>query len=447
MCRGRCRAHSHDVSGTQRQQTHPLAGAEDTLKDFWTSRPRRPRRGRKIAGVAAAIANRYAIDPVLVRVVLVVAAFFGGAGLVIYLLGWLFFPEEHDEEAPLPAMIGRGRSRTGWFFTLLLCGTLFGVSVWTFNGDGAGLLGVAMLAAALFLLHRSRSALGSETPTMAQPTMPISPVTMPSATMPLLSPGVHQADAPVTETAASADTEQRTSPPAWDPLGAAPFAWDLPEPTPTPQPEPPVVRRHRSRVGGITFGAALAIGGALTLFSPNVPWLTPGHIVGIVLAVIGLGMVGGSLVRGGRGLIGLAVPLALAGFVFTNASTGPYPGGGPDWGSTTAAPATIDEVQPVYSVGGGTVELDLTQLPDAGEVITRVDVGLGTISVLVPPNADVQVNCEAGLGSVDCLGQQQNATDAVVSTVDHGSDGPGGLKINLDARVNSGNVEVTRSVN
>ncbi|MET0236857.1 MAG: PspC domain-containing protein [Kibdelosporangium sp.] len=427
------------MSGTQRQQNHPLAGAEDTLKDFWNSRPRRPRRGRKLAGVAASIANRYSIDPVLVRVVLVVAAFFGGAGLVIYLFGWLFFPEERDEEAPFPAMIGRGRSSTSWFFTLLLCGALFGVSLWTFNGDGGeGLLGIALLAAALYLLHRSRASLGQEPtpPPIAQPTMPLSSVGVEMNTPAYPQPPV--------------EPEARTSPPAWDPLGAAPFAWDLPDPAPAKkEPEPPAPRRQRSRVGGITFGAALAVGGALALVAPQVSWLTPGHIVGVVLAIIGLGMIGGSFVRGGRGLIALAVPLAMAGFVFTNTSAAPYGvAGRPDWGSTTARPTTLDEVQPVYSVGGGTVELDLSALPATGTVNTAVSVGLGNIVVTVPATADVEVTCEASLGSVECLGQEQNATDARVSTVDNGTDGAGsGLKIYLDARVNSGNVEVIRSVN
>ena len=49
-----------NVSGTQ--QTSGMAGVEDTVKDFWATRPRRPRRGRKVAGVAAGIANRYRID-------------------------------------------------------------------------------------------------------------------------------------------------------------------------------------------------------------------------------------------------------------------------------------------------------------------------------------------------------------------------------------------------
>ncbi|MET1075384.1 MAG: PspC domain-containing protein, partial [Umezawaea sp.] len=55
-----------DVSGNV-----TAANVEETLKDFWASRPRRPHRGRKIAGVAEGIAERYRIDPVIVRVAFV----------------------------------------------------------------------------------------------------------------------------------------------------------------------------------------------------------------------------------------------------------------------------------------------------------------------------------------------------------------------------------------
>ncbi|CAM3984945.1 PspC domain-containing protein [Kibdelosporangium persicum] len=410
-----------------------MAGAEDTLKDFWVTRPRRPRRGRKIAGVAAGIANRYQIDPILVRVLLVVSAIVGGAGLMVYVAGWLFFPEENDEEAPLPALIGRGRSSTGWFITLVLCAVLFGVSLWTFNGNGGeGIVGLALLLGAMFLLHRSRASLAPSTP----------PPAAPQPTMPL---GMDM-NAPTTEQPVPPQPEQRTSPPAWDPLGAAPFAWDLPDPAPAKvEPEPPAPRRRRSAIGGITLGAALAVGGACALAAPYAAWLTPGHIIGIVLAIVGLGMVGGSLMGGGRGLIGLAVPLALAGFVFTTTvrSDG-WVDQRQEWGSVAFRPTSVAAVQPGYSVGGGTVDLDLTALPNTGTVHTSVHVGLGTVSVLVPENADVEVTCEASLGSVDCLGYEQNATDAHVSTVDNGTDGAGGLKIYLDARVNSGDVEVRR---
>jgi hypothetical protein len=241
-----------------------------------------------------------------------------------------------------------------------------------------------------------------------------------------------------------AEPETRTQPPAWDPLGAAPFAWDLPEPAPaTPEPEPPAPRR-RAKVGGITLGAALAVGGALWLAAPYAAWLSAPHIVGIVLAVIGIGMVGSSLVGGGRGLIGLAVPLALAGFVLTN-TTGPDGRNVLDerWGNISMQPATDKEVLPSYNVGGGSIELDLRKVT-SGDVTTEANAGLGNVVVIVPQTADVELTCSSSLGSVECLGQEQNGTDAMVHTTDYGTDGAGGVKINLSARANSGTVEVRR---
>src|SRR5436190_23352233 len=96
------------------------ASVEDTLKDFWATRPRRPRRGRKLAGVASGIGLRYGIDPIVIRVAFVVATFYGGAGILVYLLGWLLLPEQDDEAAPFESMLNHRRSSTSSAFTVLL---------------------------------------------------------------------------------------------------------------------------------------------------------------------------------------------------------------------------------------------------------------------------------------------------------------------------------------
>ena len=53
----------------------------------------RPRRGKVIAGVCAAIADRFGISRLLVRLAFVV---FGlvGAGEIAYIAGWLLIPKE-----------------------------------------------------------------------------------------------------------------------------------------------------------------------------------------------------------------------------------------------------------------------------------------------------------------------------------------------------------------
>jgi phage shock protein PspC (stress-responsive transcriptional regulator) len=52
----------------------------------------RPDQGRWFAGVATGIAHRYHVDPLPVRIGFAVLTLFGGLGVVLYGLGWLFLP-------------------------------------------------------------------------------------------------------------------------------------------------------------------------------------------------------------------------------------------------------------------------------------------------------------------------------------------------------------------
>jgi phage shock protein PspC (stress-responsive transcriptional regulator) len=58
---------------------------------------RRPIDDRMLAGVAAGIARFVGIDVSIVRIVFAVLVVVGGAGLPIYLAGWLLIPEEGSE--------------------------------------------------------------------------------------------------------------------------------------------------------------------------------------------------------------------------------------------------------------------------------------------------------------------------------------------------------------
>ncbi len=61
---------------------------------FGSRELRRPIHDRMLAGVAAGIADYLGIDATIVRIVLAVLVFAGGAGVPIYLAGWLLIPEE-----------------------------------------------------------------------------------------------------------------------------------------------------------------------------------------------------------------------------------------------------------------------------------------------------------------------------------------------------------------
>ena len=59
-----------------------------------TGRLVRPRKGRVIAGVCAAIADRFGLSRTLVRVAFVVSVVLPGPQVVVYLLLWILIPSE-----------------------------------------------------------------------------------------------------------------------------------------------------------------------------------------------------------------------------------------------------------------------------------------------------------------------------------------------------------------
>ncbi|GAB2853223.1 PspC domain-containing protein [Lentzea nigeriaca] len=381
-----------------------MQGVADTLREFWAHRPVRPRAGRKLGGVATGIALRYQIDPVIVRIAFVALALSGGVGLPMYLAGWLLLPEEGDEVAPLEALVNKGHSSMSQAQTVGLGILMFPALAFTFGSGGFQVfVTLAASVACIYLLQKNRGHLAPAT--LAEPPA-VPPV-----------PGA----------------------PAWDPLGAAPFAWDLPEPAPAPQ--PPAPRPRKPRVGLATLGVAtLVIAGSAIAWS-FAPWFTVPHVIGLLIAVVAAGLVIGSFVDAGRGLIWLLIPLSVAGFGMTAVGfDGPT-----NLGNIEPTPKTVAEVQDRYEIGVGSVNLDLRQLPDSGSVKTAVDADLGELTVHVPKNADVTFRCEASsIGELNCLGKKAEGGSVQVEGTDLGDNGEGGLKIDLDVLTNVGEVKVLR---
>jgi phage shock protein C len=54
----------------------------------------RSRTDRKIAGVCAGFAEYFDLDVTVVRVVWLIVAFFGGGGVLAYVIAWIVVPEE-----------------------------------------------------------------------------------------------------------------------------------------------------------------------------------------------------------------------------------------------------------------------------------------------------------------------------------------------------------------
>ncbi|KJK52572.1 hypothetical protein UK23_03555 [Lentzea aerocolonigenes] len=382
-----------------------MQGVADTLREFWAHRPVRPRAGRKLGGVATGIAMRYQIDPVIVRIAFVALALSGGVGVPMYLAGWLLLPEEGDQVSPLEALLNKGHSSMSQARTVLLGLLMFPAVAFPFNDGGFQVFAtLAASIACIYLLQKNRGHLQPAT-TLADPP-PVAPV-----------PGA----------------------PAWDPLGAAPFAWDLPEPAPRPQ--PPAPRPRKPRVAATTLGVATMVLAGSVIAGIWAPWFTAPHIIGLLVAVLAAGLLAGSFVDAGRGLIWLLVPLSVVGFGLTTVGfDGPN-----DFGDLKSTPKTVAEVKDRYEISVGSVMLDLRELPDSGSVKTALEADLGELVVHVPKNADVTFNCEASsIGELNCLGKQADGSTVQVGGTDLGENGEGGLKIDLDVLTNVGEVKVLR---
>lgn len=354
--------------------------------DFWTRRPARPQQGGKIAGVAAGVAQRYEVDPVLVRVVLVVLAFYGGSGIALYLLGWLLFPKEGDP--------GSEPSRSPSAVVLVLVGLLMiPVLLWTLRFPG--IFGVVVGVGALYLLHRHRG--GPPAP-------------------------------PAPDESSAAESSPHGAPSA-DPSTVVDDG--------TAEDEPP----GRRWITLATLAAAAAAALVAGLAGAPVPMA-----VAVALAVLGAGLVLGSFLRGGRPLLLFAVPVGLVALLLGAPGTW-FPGAHDDGAGISEHPTTTAELRPDYRTSSGGARLDLSDLNGAAPARTHVDTSTGQVRVLVPRNADVLANCSSASGDVDCLGDnggREDSPDRSEQVNDPGPDGPGGGSIQLDVRSQTGDVEVTR---
>jgi len=146
---------------------HPEdAGMETTQAIAHPRTIHRALHGRMLAGVAAGVADYFAIDPVIVRTIFVALTFAGGSGLALYIAGWLLIPEEGHTRPLLQtgfATPGGKATRIGIVLTLGLVALAIGVagaaSFWPgwSGGIGSTVTALAILSLVFVVLAvRSR---------------------------------------------------------------------------------------------------------------------------------------------------------------------------------------------------------------------------------------------------------------------------------------------------
>lgn len=370
-------------------------GIEDDIRDFWRTRPHRRSDQRKIAGVASAIALRYDLDPVLVRVAFIVLTVLGGIGAQLYLLGWLLLPSDEGETSGGEALLGRGRSSMSAAMTVVVAILLLVVGLIGFDNRSFWLFGAVLSAAALWLLHHYRA----------------------------------DAGVPAGTTVEAAVPAMAGPPPPWSQGGGL---GEPAEPPPAPR-KPPVT--------AVTLGLALIAVGLCVALSEH---LDAAAGLGIVLAVVCAGLIVGAFLRTGRGLIAVAVPL---GFATLLGQVAPVDDADQFLGEARWSADSPAELDRDYTLVIGSLHLDLRdlQVPAGTTARTKVASDVGEITIFLPRNLDVELSCRVQVGEAKCLDRRGSGIPGQVDAVqDDGPDGPGGGRLVLDVEGGIGSVEVTR---
>jgi phage shock protein PspC (stress-responsive transcriptional regulator) len=437
--------------------------------------------------VSGALGRATNTDPVMWRVLLAVLGFFGGVGVLVYLIGWLAIPSEGETASPIESLFGRGRSGMNRVSVV----ALGAAAVLTFafivnDGFRATLLAVAVIVGAALLLRRngwaglntrsSASGPAAGPPPPWAPGGPERPTAGFGATGPAAAAGTTTATAPTEEPptaplpptsagyqAPRPPTSAGNEPPAYRPAGyppptyapptsgyRPPFAphgpWAGtnqppygagPPPTATKPPKPP---RERSKLGRITFFAVLFVVGMLALIDVAGVTVTASAYFAAVLTTIALGLIIGAWFGRARGLIFLAI-LATVGLL---ASSGVERWGG-QVTNNVYRPQSLAAVADRYEFSVGSATLDLRAVNFTGaQQDTTIAMKLGQVRVLLPDNVDTTATVDITDGGRALLfGREWN--DKVSQQVtDLGADGAGGGDLRLNIELNAGNVEVSR---
>lgn len=388
---------------------------------------------RVVAGVCSGVAYRLGVDPTLVRVVVVALSFLGGAGILLYALGWLLLPEDTSGRSLADrALRGDGSNPQT---VLLAVGLGLVVVLITFGvlretWFGLTLLALVVVAGVVLLSRRSAA------PPATPPAPPGWQPAAPSAAAPT-QPGY----GPSPSSYPGAPTARSTSPdPSYeDYVAGYPYG---PEPTVPPAPEP---ERPRSYLGALTFFAAvLAVGvvGLVDALGASVPLSA---YLATALGVTGLGLVVGAWFGRSRGLVALGVGLAFVLVPVATLERADISGLDEAFVQDTIEPTSaraIDGRTFEHGVGDITYDLSEIDFTDRSADLT-IQMGSGNLQVTVPDEVAVELDARVGMGQVDAFGSASSGV-GVSRTQDYPGEADGGT-LRLDIEMGFGNVEVDRA--
>ncbi|MEO8888941.1 MAG: PspC domain-containing protein [Jatrophihabitantaceae bacterium] len=325
---------------------------------------RRSRTDRVGAGVAGGLGQYFGLDPVLFRVLFAVSAFFGGAGVLAYVIAWAAIPEQGAVNAPVDRIIAELRRRRVPIWLVAAAGS---IALWVlaFSWWAPGPFFPVMIVVILLVVvfgHRGR--VSRARPEPSAPTVSL-------------------------EKDALADPNA----PEWV---SSTRAWIVEAKQAS--------RERRRRAFPVRIGVLVTLVATLTVLGiadavtgirlPLYFWLT-GGIVGVGL------LIGLVLRRTPWSMLPLLVPAVVGTIAFGNTHASLHDGIGQSGWTPTAA----GQLKSHYALAFGRGTLDLTSSAPAS-VPRNIDIamGAGQVRILLPSTLNATVVANVRIGEIDVDG-------------------------------------------
>ncbi len=331
-----------------------------------------------LGGVAEGLSRHLDVDVILIRVVFAALTIFGGAGILLYVAGWLTIPADNSVDSIASRALSLdarrvmvvGLSAAGVLATLDVLGTIG----WG-GSDPVAVVAIGLVAVTgvLFFSRRTRR----------PPEQGVAQGVGQQVWWQRPDPATY-AGATAATLAAGDDTGGPGS------QGGNPLAGS--EPVHPGKPKAP-----RSHLFAVTMALiAIAIGVLWildeTIFSDVPPAAYPATVLGITA----LGLIVGTWWGRSRLLVLVGLVATLLTGATTAAGAGPH-------GEQAEYPATAAEVESSYRHGAGQLVLDLTEISDPENLQGRVvdiDARVGQVKLLVPQSMSVAIDAHVDHGDI-----------------------------------------------
>ena len=345
----------------------------------------------RVAGVCGGIAERYRIDPLLVRLAAVIIALSSGVGLVLYGAAWLLLPRGAGQPALMRAFprVARVRSRT---WSVVVSGAALVVLVLVGMAFNASLLPTIVVLGILYASQLRPGTKGS--PAVGPGSVPQGPQqyqTMPgpmAGQWPLLAPPPGQLI--VTTPAGPWRPTNRYG----QPLSAQECAtyYAVPDPIGLYQRPQPLAPQRRSRVIALVAGLAIAAIFAMMSLLGAFVLMPPVTYLAVGLVGVGVTLIVGAFTGRPSGFIAIALALVLVAGAVSSAAQG---SGSQQYDSYSSTRDLPDQI----SVTGNYM-LDLSQLPIDETKSVSVHVDNGNAQVILPASGNYTVSWDDSYGNV-----------------------------------------------